>query len=81
MIFELGKNKFIASPDVVGVFDLDITSQSHLTRAFLRASEERGAVDNASEDLPKSFVLDASGRLTLVQSSSATLARHMEVLK
>lgn len=79
MIYELGKGKFINSSDIVAVFDLDITSQSHLTRKFLRASEERGDVENASEDIPKAFVLDRDRKITLVQSATATLAKHLEV--
>ena len=47
---------------IVGIFDLDITSQSHLTRKYLSAAEKAGQVVNAAEDIPKSFVVCAMGR-------------------
>ncbi len=66
---------------IVGVFDLDITSQSHLTRRFLRESEKAGLVVNAAEDIPKSFVVCREGEKNLVylsQMASATLLKRAE---
>ena len=31
MYLHLGKGKIVSTEDIVGIFDLDITSQSHLT--------------------------------------------------
>ena len=41
MYISLGKNTFLTEEEIIGVFDLDITSQSHLTREFLSGSEKR----------------------------------------
>ena len=35
MYLHLGKGKIVSTEDIVGIFDLDITSQSHLTRKYL----------------------------------------------
>ena len=67
--------------DIVGIFDLDITSQAHLTRRYLRLAEQAGQVVNAAEDIPKSFVVCRDGETTRVylsQMASATLLRRAE---
>lgn len=62
MYLHLGQSVVAHHSDVIGVFDLDITSQSHLTRAFLTRAEKEKRVVNVSEELPKSFVLCRPGR-------------------
>ena len=77
----LGKGALARTDEIVGVFDLDITSQSHLTRKFLAAAEKAGEVESASEDLPKSFVVLERGgkrRLILSQMNTATLLKRAE---
>ena len=77
----LGKGAGVRSDEIVGIFDLDITSQSHLTRKFLAAAEKAGEVESASEDLPKSFVVCREGeqrRVYLSQMACATLLRRCE---
>ena len=61
MYLHLGKGKIVSTEDIVGIFDLDITSQSHLTRKYLTMAEKAGEVVYASEDIPKSFVVCRSG--------------------
>lgn len=77
----LGKDKYIGNSEVIGVFDLDITSQSHLTRKFLSASEKAGRVINAAEDIPKSFVILKDKSVCLSQMATATLARRLEEVR
>ena len=77
----LGKGSVINTDGIIGVFDLDITSQSHLTRAYLTAAEKAGQVINAAEDIPKSFVVaeeDGIRRVYLSQLASATLLKRAE---
>lgn len=77
----LGKGTVVNTAGIVGIFDLDITSQSHLTRRFLREAEQRGEVVNAAEDIPKTFVLFQEGgttRVYLSQMAAATLLRRAE---
>ena len=57
----LGKGTVVNTAGIVGIFDLDITSQSHLTRRFLREAEQKGQIVNAAEDIPKTFVLVREG--------------------
>jgi len=77
----LGKGTLVRDDEILGIFDLDITSQSHLTRKFLSMAEKAGQVLNAAEDLPKSFVLcrrDGQIRVYLSQMASSTLLRRAE---
>ena len=77
----LGKGTLVLEDEVLGIFDLDITSQSHLTRRFLAMSEKAGQVINAAEDIPKSFVLcrqNGMTRIYLSQMACATLLKRTE---
>ena len=77
----LGKGTLVRDDEILGIFDLDITSQSHLTRKFLSLADKSGKVINAAEDLPKSFVLceqKGQTRVYLSQVASATLLKRAE---
>lgn len=53
----IGQNVMLEDKRIIGIFDLDITSQSKLTRQFLTAAEENSVVLDACEDIPKSFLV------------------------
>ena len=77
----LGKGTLVRDDEILGIFDLDITSQSHLTRKYLSMAEKAGQVINAAEDIPKSFVLcrrEGQTRIYLSQMACATLLRRAE---
>ncbi len=81
MYLHLGKGTVIPKSNIIGIFDLDITSQSHLTRAFLRRAEQAGEVVNAAEDIPKSFVVcceNGKNTVILSQMAAATLLKRSE---
>lgn len=81
MYLHLGKGTIVNTDEIIGIFDLDITSQSHLTRKYLTMAEKAGQVVNAAEDIPKSFVVCDDGKrktLYLSQMASATLLKRAE---
>ena len=81
MYLHLGKGTVVSTGSIVGIFDLDITSQSHLTRKYLSMAEKAGQVINAAEDIPKSFVVCRDGEKSSVylsQMATATLLRRCE---
>ena len=81
MYLHLGKGTVINTKYIIGIFDLDITSQSHLTRKYLSMAEKAGQVINTAEDIPKSFVVsseDGKTRVYLSQMASSTLLRRWE---
>lgn len=82
MYLHLGQSIIIPTRDILGIFDLDNASYSHITRNFLRDAEEHGQVFTISEELPKSFVLCEDGKgnhlVYISQLSSSTLLRRCE---
>ena len=81
MYLELGNDLLIQSRSVVGIFDLDNTSWSKRTRAFLKAAQEDGELIDAAEELPKSFVLTqefGAQRIYLTKYNAAVLMKRLE---
>ena len=81
MYLHLGKGTVVAQRDIIAIFDLDNSSQSHLKRKYLSNAEKAGQVINASEDIPKSFIVTeekGKRRVYLSQMASSTLLRRWE---
>jgi hypothetical protein len=82
MYLHLGQSVVVAQRDIIGIFDLDNSSYSRHTRAFLEKAEKEGRVISATDDLPKSFALcqkkDGTTTVYLSQLSSATLKGRAE---
>ena len=53
----IGMNVMVDPRRVIGIFDLDNTSTSKLTRRFLDGAEKEGVVQSACEDIPRAFVV------------------------
>ena len=81
MYLHLGQSVVVPYRDVIGIFDLDNTTSSYRTRAFLEQAQREGELVDVSMDVPKSFVLCRSELGTMVylsQLSPATLLRRAE---
>lgn len=79
MYLHLGQTTVVATASIVGVFDLDNSTVSKHTRAFLTKAQKEGRVVNVSMELPKSFVVCRErGGLTvyLSQIAPSTLLRR-----
>lgn len=82
MYLHIGQNTTILSKSIIGIFDLDHSSSSKITRDFLRIQEQKHRVINVSDDLPRSFLIceeNGSIRIYLTQISSSTLLRRAAV--
>ena len=53
----IGQNVMLEDKRIIGIFDLDNTSTSKITRAFLDGAEREGVVQTACENIPNSFVV------------------------
>ena len=83
MYLHLGQSTVIDDRDIIGIFDLDITSQSFRTRQFLSRAEQAEQVESVSDELPKSFVLcqrvgEKEQRVYLAQPTSGTLLKRIK---
>jgi hypothetical protein len=75
----LGCDATVRQSDLVGVFDLDATTVSKLSRDYLTAAQGRGEIVPIGKDLPKSFVLTKRGdrcRVYLSPLGTATLLKR-----
>ena len=53
----IGQNVMLEDKRIIGIFDLDNTSTSKITREFLNTAEQDSVVQTSCEDIPKSFVV------------------------
>lgn len=81
MYLHLGSNFVVRRRNIIGIFDLDKTTVSPRTRAYLNAKEKAGCVSTAGDSLPQSFVITAGGeeRVYLSPVSSVTLAKRKDI--
>ena len=81
MYLHLGQDTVVRDCDIIGIFDLDITTQSIRTRNYLNTAEKRGEVRYVTEDLPKSFVVAgqrSDQRVYISQLSTTTLLKRSQ---
>lgn len=80
MYLHLGQNVVVQDDDIIGVFDLDNTTGSKITRDFLNRAEKDGRVRSVGTDIPKSFVVctDENNTVYLSQMGTATLKSRSE---
>ncbi len=57
MYLHLGGDTVVQQNDIIGIFDLEKSTISSKTRAFLTEAEKSGKIINVSAELPKSFVV------------------------
>ena len=80
MYLHLGQDTVIKMNEIIWIFDMDTSTLSKTTCAYLAACEKKGRVVNVSMELPKSFVLCRSdkGEITVYisQISSSTLLKR-----
>ncbi len=80
MYINIGGDKFLLTSEIVGVFDLENTSQSRITRDFLKKAEKNKKSENAVTDIPHSFVVTRD-KVYIAQSTSQTLKKRIDRLK
>ena len=83
MYLHAGNGKNIREKNIIGIFDMDNTTVSSVTRKFLTSEQKKNNVYSVSSDIPKSFILyteeKKDGKNTKIcfspLSSSALLGR------
>ena len=58
----VGHNKSLRSKDIVGIFDMDTSTVSRVTRDFLAKAQKNGIVINVTDEIPKSFILTGKNK-------------------
>ncbi len=58
MYLHAGNNKNIREKNIIGIFDIENSTVSDVTKKYLSDAEKRGEVESAAGDeLPKSFIV------------------------
>jgi len=84
MYLHLGQSVVVPEANIIGIFDMDNTTGSRITRKFLSNTEKDGNVINVSEELPRSFVVSSeNNKITvyLSQLSPQTLLKRTESMQ
>ncbi len=79
MYLHLGQDVVVRSSDIIGIFDIENTSVSKITKEYLSMQEKNHCVVNVSAELPKSFIVCREGDRRMVyisQISCATLKKR-----
>ena len=83
MYLHIGQDSVVRFDDIIGIFDIDTSSVSPLTKEFLAQAQKDGKVVNVTPELPKSFVVcgGAAGKtgdeaVYISQISSTTLMKR-----
>jgi hypothetical protein len=81
MYLHIGNGKNIRRRDVIGIFDLDTSTVSSITKKFINKNEKEGRIEYSDADLPRSFILtEEKGeyRIKLSRISSSGLKARCE---
>ncbi|MFT8889028.1 MAG: extracellular matrix/biofilm biosynthesis regulator RemA family protein [Ethanoligenens sp.] len=88
MYLHIGQDTVVRLQDIVGIFDIDTTSVSAITRDYLKNAQQSGMIINVTDELPKSFVVchekkriesDERVKVYISQISSTTLLKRSMV--
>ena len=74
MYLHIGNGKSVKREDIIGIFDLDTSTVSKITKDFINKSQKKGKVIYLDSDLPRAFILldekgDTKVRLSRISTS------------
>lgn len=61
MYLHIGNGRSLKKKDIVGIFDLDTSTVSGITKRFINSNQKKGKVEYNDSDLPRSFILVTEG--------------------
>ena len=79
----VGNNKSIREKDIIGIFDMDTSTVSQITRKYLSDAEKKRITESFTDEIPKSFIVyfdreKKSTKVCFSQLSSASLYGRIE---
>lgn len=83
MYLHLGSDTVVKINDIIGIFDIDKTTVSKITKEFLNSRNKDYEVFYVSPELPKSFILcseKGKNKLYISQLAPQTLRKRLESL-
>lgn len=75
MYLHIGLNYMIKKRYIIGIFDIETTTGSMVTRSFLTKAQKGNRIISVTSELPRSFIvcLDKGGKETVFLTSLSTL--------
>ncbi len=78
-----GRGKSIRSRNVIGIFDMDNTTVSGITRDFLNQAQKNHKVINITDDIPRAYILygkknERESVVVISQYSTGTLLDRLK---
>jgi hypothetical protein len=83
MYLHAGNNKIIREKDIIGIFDMDNSTVSHITRKYLAQAEKEDRLEAASDEIPKSFIVykeNGKIKVCISQISTTSLVGRTETV-
>lgn len=83
MYLHLGCDVIVNEKDVIGVFDIENTSVSKITKQFLSNAEKTSDIINVSLEMPKSYIICEKNKkktIYISQISPATLRKRANIV-
>ena len=81
MYLHIGNGKNVRKRDIIGIFDLDTSTISKITKKYIGENEKEGNLEYLDSDLPRSFLLveeDGMYKIKLSRISSSGLVMRYE---
>lgn len=81
MYLHIGNGESVKKKEVIGIFDLDTSTVSKITRDFINKAGKEGKVSYTDLDLPRSFVLSSEEKgvkVRLSRISTVGLKQRLE---
>ena len=81
MYLHIGLNYMIKKSDIVGIFDIETTTGSTITKQFLMKAQKKNRVITVTDDLPRSYIVCRDGNreyVYLTSLSTSTLIKRKE---
>lgn len=82
MYLHLGNDFLVDTKEIIGIFDIEKSSTSKLTKSFLQKAGKADRIYNVTYEMPKSFIVcldkDLNETVYISQISCATLLKRMK---
>jgi len=83
LYLHLGQDTVVKTEEIIGIFDLETSTVSKISREYISYMQKQGNIVNVSMEMPKSFVTctDKNGKVTVYisQLSSSTLLKRSKM--
>ncbi len=70
MFLHIGGEYIIKSREIIGVFDLENTTISKITKEYLKNKEINGNIVNVNNEIPKTFIVINKNKKIIIYLSS-----------